>query len=498
MALKEIIIPKRYKNGKVLFENNLDQWRLAVVSALQDVQLNLTQLRKDSFFPSYNYDNDGNANLGQSLQTQINLLAGGGSPLSGTSSSQFTINTGANAATLDTVLLTGSRNIYFPDSDGTLVYQDFAQTLTNKTLTNPTINAAVLSGNFSGSGGFVNITASDLIIASTKKFRLDGNSSGDTYIYESSSNIVDFYAGNENFLKATASTRLLQVANANWNFALSSTGKLFFDGGGDTYIHEGTANVLNIVIGTTGTAAFTTTKFVLGSALDFQMDPTKKLFLDGGGNTYIFEDSADSVSHVSGGNTSLKVTTSTVQILTDGFLSATKKLFLDGGGDTYIYESAANVVDFYSGNENFLKATTSTRLLQVANANWNFAVPTTGKVYLDGGSDTYIFESSANTMDLVTAGSTAMRIASSGSVNINQVVVGSTIDVNTLTINTARPTTTGVAHAIKFDDLNGSTGAKRAFSFANTGFYNATALGTYRGAFLINVGGVERRVPFYD
>jgi len=41
-------------------------------------------------------------------------------------------------------------------------------------------------------------------------------------------------------------------------------------------------------------------------------------------------------------------------------IAGTKKLYLDGGGDTYIQESAANVLDFYAGAGNSLKLTATT------------------------------------------------------------------------------------------------------------------------------------------
>ena len=41
-------------------------------------------------------------------------------------------------------------------------------------------------------------------------------------------------------------------------------------------------------------------------------------------------------------------------------IASTKKLYLDGGGDTYIQESASNVLDFYAGAGNSLKLTATT------------------------------------------------------------------------------------------------------------------------------------------
>jgi len=148
MTLQDPTIPKDYQNGKVLFEENLDLWRLAVESQFATVNLNFTQLRKDCFITGYTYDNDGNNNLAISLEEQINRIVSGATPITGTSSDTFTINTDGNAATLTTVGLTDSRIFTFPDCDGTFVMEDCTQTLTNKTLTDPTIDDGAAGAGF--------------------------------------------------------------------------------------------------------------------------------------------------------------------------------------------------------------------------------------------------------------------------------------------------------------------------------------------------------------
>lgn len=189
-------------------------------------------------------------------------------------------------------------------------------------------------------------------IAPTNKFFFDGG--GDTYMSESIANVitvrtggVDTFQLQNGFVEVIAS-----------DFSIPSTKKLHFDGSsaGDTYMSESIANVITIRTG--GVDVFQMQNgYVEVAASDFGIPATKKFHLDGSsaGNTYIFEDSGDSVSHVAGGNTSFKVTTSTVQTLTDAYLSATKKQFYDGGGDTYTYESSANVLDTYVGGANILK-----------------------------------------------------------------------------------------------------------------------------------------------
>lgn len=136
MALNPVVLPKRYRNGRVLFEQNLDDWRRATEQAFATLFLNLTQLQKDLFLTGYQYTNTGNPQLGSSLQAQINGIISGGSGVNGTTSATFTINSSASSATLDTSLLTAPRTFYFPNESGVFMLLDATQTFRNKTSSN--------------------------------------------------------------------------------------------------------------------------------------------------------------------------------------------------------------------------------------------------------------------------------------------------------------------------------------------------------------------------
>lgn len=149
------------------------------------------------------------------------------------------------------------------------------------------------------------------------------------------------------------------TSNTNWCFQVTfSTGDLviaptkrfFIDGGGDTYIKEATANYVELWVGGNAAQYWTgnTASGVLG---DFRIESTKKIHLDGGGDTYISETSANTVNFYAGGVQMLNLAggTPVVQVLPDFSLQPLKKLFLDGSGDTYITESSANVVKLYCG-----------------------------------------------------------------------------------------------------------------------------------------------------
>ena len=129
MSLIDVILPKNYKNGDVLFGENLDSWRLAAEEAFANVNLNLTQLGKDVFGGSYEFNNDGDQSEETTIQQQILNVISGAYPITGTSSDTFTINSDAHSATLSTSDLTNDRTIKFPDESGTFATQGYATDL---------------------------------------------------------------------------------------------------------------------------------------------------------------------------------------------------------------------------------------------------------------------------------------------------------------------------------------------------------------------------------
>lgn len=80
-------------------------------------------------------------------------------------------------------------------------------------------------------------------------------------------------------------------------------------------------------------------------------------------------------------------------------IAATNRIYLDGGGNTFIYESAADIIDFFSNGSLCLRTSGSGTYIYD-----NLVVSATKRIYLDGGSDTYIYESAANNIDFVTGG----------------------------------------------------------------------------------------------
>jgi len=181
--------------------------------------------------------------------------------------------------------------------------------------------------------------------------------------------------------------------------SIAATKKLYFDGIGDSYITESSANVLQMTVGGVGYFAIShaSTEVALSSC-NLRIDATKKFYLDGGGNSYITELSADYMQFVVGGTGHMVIDHNNAIIATTGVdfrLDTTKKLYLDGGSNTYILESGSDIIDTYTGGNIVLKLDAS------QNATFYGAVTITDtlnmssdKAFNLGGSGDYIIHAS--------------------------------------------------------------------------------------------------------
>ena len=76
-------------------------------------------------------------------------------------------------------------------------------------------------------------------------------------------------------------------------------------------------------------------------------------------------------------------------------IATTKKLYLDGGGDTYIQESGANVLDFYAGAVRSLQLTATTATFAGAVTAGGAVTMAAWPVIANDGNATYILQSAA-------------------------------------------------------------------------------------------------------
>jgi hypothetical protein len=116
------------------------------------------------------------------------------------------------------------------------------------------------------------------------------------------------------YLKATPSLSTLTLTGGAGAASLTvpATGRVYLDGGTNTYLSERAADTVTLVAG--GTAALdvnATECYVYGELV---MSAAKKLYLDGGSNTYLQEHSADTIRIAAGGAVNLTVTSTNVEV----------------------------------------------------------------------------------------------------------------------------------------------------------------------------------------
>lgn len=143
---------------------------------------------------------------------------------------------------------------------------------------------------------------------------------------------------------------------------VGATYKLYLDGGSDTYLFESAADILDIYVGAANVIKITeaaSDKVEINGA-DLEIDAIQKFYLDGGGDTYLVESAADRLDFVVGGVVFLQMSESTTDqfaVITEFSIEATKKLYLDGGSNTYISETSADVISVNAGGTLSMQAT---------------------------------------------------------------------------------------------------------------------------------------------
>ena len=171
----------------------------------------------------------------------------------------------------DTVTI--HQNVFWKFSEGALQLYNTAKTylLTIKTgaqTGNYNLSIPVLSANdtIETLGTAQTVTGaktftSDITISATKKLLL----SASTWLIETSSNVFDLFVNSVSKLNITNTLAKFQ----NLDLAISATQKLFYDGGGDTYAVESSANNLDVYVGGTKVETKTTTETI--NAVPVQM-----------------------------------------------------------------------------------------------------------------------------------------------------------------------------------------------------------------------------------
>ena len=173
---------------------------------------------------------------------------------------------------------------------------------------------------------------------------------------------------------------------------------------------NGNVDVSGTIVGAStiqGTTITATTAFVPdasdGASLGTAALEFSDLFLADGGIVYWGDDQEISIVHEH--NTGLQIN------------GANQIQFGDSG--TYIHQSADGVLDLVSDTEIEINATTidMNGAVDVSGATTlgaDLSVPATSKIFLDGGSNTYIHESSGDTMRFFCGGTSRFQIQADG------------------------------------------------------------------------------------
>ncbi len=136
------------------------------------------------------------------------------------------------------------------------------------------------------------------------------------------------------------------------------------------------------------------------------VQPLGKYYLDGGGNSYIHEVSADKMDLVVGNVQMLELD----QPNAAASIPAAFKFYLDGGADTYFWQASTNRIKFIAGGTEHLRIDGQSNFGQIASAD--VFIDALKKLHLDGGGDTYIVENSADVLRCVSGGSGGVDLTS--------------------------------------------------------------------------------------
>lgn len=247
----------------------------------------------------------------------------------------------------------------------------------------------------------------------------NGTNMGEIGIDDSDSDKIKVYAGTAGFagggleidqttFKGTF-TAALDIVGIVTLSSMTQGSVLFFGSGGvisednTNFLWDDTNNRLGLLtnapeesLHVVGRAKVTSDIFLSG-----------KLYLDGGSNTYISQVSADQIDIVTGGTEAVRILSNgkvgilttvpeeslhvvgNVKITGGVFMSSTQKIFLDGGSNTYISEASADQMVFFTGGTEAVRITNtsvdSSRVLNVSDTT-DASSLTVASAVIDGGA----------------------------------------------------------------------------------------------------------------
>jgi hypothetical protein len=145
---------------------------------------------------------------------------------------------------------------------------------------------------------------------------------------------------------------------------------------------------------------------------------TSKLYLDGGGNTYIWESTTDTFQIVTNGTLGLQVNASQNIWIPNGdvFMAPTQKLYFDNGNNTYISETSGDVISMTVNNIVSARFNSTGILAHdgtVSNPSYSF----------NSDTDTGMWWQTVNQIDWSVGGQNDMRLESDGDLHVDGDVI---------------------------------------------------------------------------
>ena len=205
------------------------------------------------------------------------------------------------------------------------------------------------------------------------------------------------------------------------------------------------------------------------------IDSQDKLYFDGGAggaNTYIHEVSADKLDIVVGGQTILEIQEGGGGASDSVSIQAQNRLYLDGGSNTYIHESSADTLKIVVGNEAFIDMTEGANdsvVINKGSIDMDFIVESnanTHMFFVDGGSNNIGIGTSSPQSLLQTEASTAGT--EGGAIALYNPNTGDAARGSTLKFEIADGSETNVdaAHIVGYKTGNASGGHLQFFTTA--------------------------------
>jgi hypothetical protein len=180
-----------------------------------------------------------------------------------------------------------------PTFTGTVVLPNVPAIVTTQLDLKATLGANTFTGNQSQGDGIVSIYGAD---SDLKIQHIAGN------------NQIEGITGNMLFYTPASTSHIFNVNNVTQldidgdGIKIPSLGKIYLDGGSNTYISEVASDDVQLFVGGTQAMRIVGDDVRAGATFNFALTPTKKLYFDNGSNSYIYESVGDAIDLVAGGN----------------------------------------------------------------------------------------------------------------------------------------------------------------------------------------------------